>query len=109
MLGGTTKGFCRREWALWYGDREDDSPCQLPLSDGKVCGDVYCDPARAQDGKLSASPKNAGRRCPYSSKLSVDMSQCKLTTYADIKSGDVLCTGGAGEAAHSPERIDSQP
>jgi hypothetical protein len=67
MLGGTTAGFCRREWDLWYGDGSDPGPCPLPLSDGKTCGDSGCE----------------GPRCPYNANdLRVDMSNLKYTTYA---------------------------
>lgn len=68
MLGGTTAGFCRREWDLWYGDGTDPGQCKLPLSDGKPCGDAGRD----------------GTRCPYNKDcgLTVDMSNIKYTTYA---------------------------
>jgi hypothetical protein len=95
MLGGTTKGFCLREWEMWYGDKPaadqpGQMPCPLPLTDGKLCGDADLD----------------GKRCPYSrSNLKVDMTKCELTTYAKKHNG-VLATGGAGLAAHDPQEIE---
>ena len=93
MLGGTTKGFCLREWELWYGNKPakeqpGQHPCPVPLSDGKVCGD------RANNDK----------RCPYNSKLRVDFDTCELTTYAKQHKGP-LATGGAGLKAHDPEKL----
>ena len=99
MLGGTTKGFCRREWALWYGDTEDASPCTLPLTDGALCNDVFAAPDNA---------RNIYARCPYNHNgLKVDFEACKLTTYA--KHHDrVLATGGAGLAAHNPAALSER-
>ena len=95
MLGGTTRGFCRREGALWDGDGEDGSPCSLPLTDGTLCGDVFAAPD---------DPRNASDRCPYNRNgLEVDFAACKLTTYA--KDHGHLATGGAGLKAHNPEEL----
>ena len=96
MLGGTTKGFCLREWELWYGDKPATEqpaqhPCPLPLTDGQLCGDT----------ELS------GARCPYSSRLKVDFNACKLTTYAKPHDGQ-LATGGAGLKAHRPEELKEE-
>lgn len=92
MIGGITAGFCLREWILWYGDKPPTKPCPIPLSDGKVCGDFHqCERGRDYS-------KN---RCPYESKLKVDMTGQKYTTYAYLndpkgKSPGVMATGGAG-------------
>lgn len=102
MLGGTTKGFCRREWALWYGDKEDVSPCGLPLSDRQQCGDVFAAP----DDPRNTSNGQENGRCPYNrgGGMHVDMEACQLTTYA--KHHDrVLAIGGAGLKAHNPETL----
>ena len=94
MLGGTTKGFCLREWEMWYGDKPANeqpgqSPCPLQLTDGKLCDDVAID----------------GKRCPYNRNgLEVDFTACALTTYAKPVEG-ILHTGGAGLLAHEPERL----
>ena len=100
MLGGTTKGFCRREWSLWYGDKEDLTPCGLPLTDGQLCGDVF----GTKQGKGDQNhPANSGDRCPYNHNgLKVDFSACELTTYAK-KDNRVMATGGAGNLAHDPD------
>ena len=100
MLGGTTRGFCRREWTLWYGDKEDATPCTLPLTDGEPCGDVFCSQVGNQH-----DDRDTGKRCPYNRNgLEVDFSQCELTTYAKKRpSGTILATGGAGD--HHPEEV----
>lgn len=89
MMGGITAGFCRREWECWYGDKPADGPCPIPLSDGKVCGDIK------MEGKEC--------RCPYNSRLSVDMTNQKYTTYAYLNDPkgkpptEPVASGGAGE------------
>ena len=115
MLGGTTKGFCRREWSLWYGDKEDLTPCGLPLTDGQVCGDVFGDPQKhgGEATPLKNHPANSGDRCPYNhNDLKVDFSACELTTYAK-KHNRAMATGGAGNLAHDPDEnglcIDCHP
>ena len=66
-MGGTNFGFCYREWVLWYGDGTDPGPCQVPLTDGKPCGDTGL-----------SQP-----RCPYNrTGLNVELSNITYTTYS---------------------------
>ena len=85
MLGETSKGFCLREEALFYGssteERAEDieacrATCPMPLSDGEVCGDG-----------MRRRPDQAaefGTRCPYNRNgLEVDRIGLVFITYPE--------------------------